>query len=257
MPAMDYSRVAGFYDLYANTDIDVAFFLQEAMGCQNVLELMCGTGRLSIPLIEAGVRLSCLDSSAEMLGRLKEKLQARGISIPIFETDTSNFSLPARYDLIIIPFNSFAEITDPLGQESCLRAIYAHLIEGGLFICTLHNPAIRLESVDGRMRHRGKFPLPDMGGHLALATVENYDHSNRLVKGAQIYELYDADGVLQSKWSLQLTFYLHAKDDFERLLRSQGFEIEAFYGDYSRAEFDPQRSPFMIWLLSKVMSGNF
>jgi SAM-dependent methyltransferase len=252
MPAMDYSRVAGFYDLYANTDIDVAFFLQEARGCQSVLELMCGTGRLSIPLIEAGVRLSCLDGSAEMLDRLKEKLQARGISISIFEMDASDFSLPERYDLIIIPFNSFAEITDPLDQESCLRAIHAHLTEGGRFICTLHNPAIRLEGVDGQMRHRGIFPLPDVGGHLALATLENYDPANRLVKGAQIYELYDADGVLQSKWSVQLTFSLHAKDDFEGLLRSQGFVIEALYGDYSPAEFDPQRSPFMIWLLAKV-----
>ncbi len=113
------------------------------------------------------------------------------------------------------------------------------------------------EVVDGRMRHRGLFPLPDTDGHLALVTVENYDPANRLVKGAQIYELYDADGVLHSKWSVQLTFYLHAKDDFEGLLRSQGFVIEVFYGDYSRAEFDPQQSPFMIWLLSKVLLRKF
>jgi SAM-dependent methyltransferase len=251
MPAMDYSKVANLYDLYANTDLDVAFFVQEAQGRQSVLELMCGTGRLSIPLIEAGVRLSCLDSSAEMLGRLKEKLQARGISIPIYEMDACHFSLPARYDLIIIPFNSFAEITDPVEQERSLKAIHAHLVDGGCLICTLHNPAVRLKSVDGQTRLRGIFPRSDPGGHLILSTVENFDPATQLVKGAQFYELYDADGVLQSKRFVQLAFYLHRKDDFERLVRSQGFEIEALYGDYKRSEFDPQRSPFMIWSLSK------
>jgi SAM-dependent methyltransferase len=252
MPAMDYSRVAGLYDFYANTDIDVPFFLQEVQGSQSVLELMCGTGRLSIPLIEAGVRLSCLDSSPEMLERLREKLKARGITVPIYEMDACHFSLARRYDLIIIPFNSFAEIGDPLDQESCLSAIHAHLREGGRFICTLHNPAIRLAGVDGQVRQRGIFPLPDSGGHLVLSTVENYDPATRLVKGAQFYELYKADGILQSKRFVQLAFYLHGKDDFERLVRLRGFEIEALYGDYMRAEFDPQRSPFMIWSLSKA-----
>jgi SAM-dependent methyltransferase len=251
MPAMDYSKVANLYDLYANTGMDVAFFVHEAQGRQSVLELMCGTGRLSIPLIEAGVRLSCLDSSAEMLAFFKEKLQARGISIPIYEMDACHFSLPARYDLIIIPFNSFAEIRDPLEQEKSLRTIYAHLLEGGRLICTLHNPVVRLKSVDGQIHQRGIFPLPDPGGHLILSTVENYDPATRLVQGAQFYELYDADGLLQSKRFVQLVFYLHGKDNFEALVRSQGFEIEALYGDYKRSEFDAQRSPFMIWSLSK------
>jgi SAM-dependent methyltransferase len=252
MPAMDYSKVASLYDLYANADSDVPFFVQAAQERQSVLELMCGTGRLSIPLIEAGVRLSCLDSSAEMLNVFRGKLRARGISVPIYEMDASNFSLAARYDLVIIPFNSFAEISDPLEQEKSLKAIHAHLLEGGRLICTLHNPPVRLASVDGRLQQRGIFPLPESDGHLLLSTVENYDPATRLVKGAQFYELYDTGGVLQSKRFVQLTFYLHGKDDFEGLVRSQGFEVEALYGDYQRAEFDPQRSPFMIWSLAKA-----
>jgi hypothetical protein len=111
---------------------------------------------------------------------------------------------------------------------------------------------VRLKSVDGIVRQRGIFPLPDAGGHLILSTVENYDPATRLVKGAQFYELYDAGGLLQSKQFVQLTFCLHGKDDFEGLVRSQGFEVEALYGDYRRAGFDPQRSPFMIWSLAKA-----
>ena len=71
MPAMDYSRVAELYDAYVTTDFDVAFFLTEAHGAKHVLELMSGTGRLSLPLIRAGARLTCVDNSPEMLAILR------------------------------------------------------------------------------------------------------------------------------------------------------------------------------------------
>jgi predicted RNA methylase len=52
---MDYAQVAELYDVYAQTEIDVPFFREAASGCRAVLELTCGTGRLSIPLLRAGV----------------------------------------------------------------------------------------------------------------------------------------------------------------------------------------------------------
>jgi SAM-dependent methyltransferase len=252
MPAMDYSKIAALYDVYARTDIDVPFFIQEAMSFTNVLELMSGTGRLSIPLIEAGVPLSCLDSSPEMLSILQEKLKAKGLSAPVYEMDASDISLPARYDLIIIPFNSFAEISDPKQHGAALKAIHAHLADGGRLICTLHNPPIRLRGVDGQLRVRGKFPLPNGEGTLILTSFENYDGNTRLVSGAQFYELFDACGLLYSKRCLDLKFYLHDHEGFDKLVHANGFETYCLFGDYSRSEFDPVNSPFMIWVLTKT-----
>jgi SAM-dependent methyltransferase len=128
MSAMDYSTIA---DLYAQTDLDVPFFLQESQGCRNVLELTSGTGRLSLPLIEAGVHLSCLDNSPEMLAILRKKLQSKGLAVPIYEMDASNFTLPEQFDLIIIPFNSFSEIIDPVAQRATLTSIHSHLADAG------------------------------------------------------------------------------------------------------------------------------
>ena len=75
MPAMDYSNLAEIYDIYVKTEFDVPFFLEQTKGCKNALELMCGTGRLSVPLIREGVNLSCVDSSAEMLAVFRKKLK--------------------------------------------------------------------------------------------------------------------------------------------------------------------------------------
>ena len=82
MPAMDYRKVASVYDTYVRTEFDVPFFIEEARAGESVLELTSGTGRLSIPLIEAGVKLTCLDSSREMLSVLRQKLAAKSLEAP-------------------------------------------------------------------------------------------------------------------------------------------------------------------------------
>jgi SAM-dependent methyltransferase len=251
MAAIDYSQVAELYDAYVQTEIDVPFFLNEAQGCQSVLELTSGTGRLSIPLIQAGVPLSCLDNSPEMLTILRRKMQAKGRSAPVYEMDLCDFLLPDPYDLIIIPFNSFAEITQPDSQRRALTTIRSHLTEGGRLICTLHNPAARLKLIDGQIHWRGKYPLPENAGTLMLSTVENFDANSHLVKGAQFYEIYTPDGAMQMKRFVTIEFYLHSRESFEALALAQGYTISAFYGDYQGSVFDPEKSPFMIWVLSK------
>lgn len=64
MQSIDYDSIAEIYDLYVTADYDVPFFVSEVAGVKGpILELMAGTGRLSLPLVEAGARLTCIDSS--------------------------------------------------------------------------------------------------------------------------------------------------------------------------------------------------
>ena len=249
MPAMDYAQVARYYDLYAQTQIDVPFFLNAAVGCRNVLELTSGTGRLSIPLIEHGVKLTCLDSSPEMLAVLRAKLQEKGLSAPVYEMDASRFKIPEQYDLIIIPFNSFAEITDKEDQAAALAAFKAHLSGRGRFICTFHNPAVRLKMVDGQIHPRGEYLLPGNEGRLSLSSREVYDANTRMVSGEQMYRIDSLQGSCVSEWAVNIMFSMHSRESFEALARSASFEVAALYGDYSRAEYQPEASPFMIFIL--------
>ena len=76
-----YARIADVYDAFVSSQYDVPFFIEEAKKAGGeVLELMAGTGRLTIPLLEAGIPLTCLDFSAEMLAVLRDKLAARGLA---------------------------------------------------------------------------------------------------------------------------------------------------------------------------------
>jgi ubiquinone/menaquinone biosynthesis C-methylase UbiE len=100
---MDYDRVAHLYDAYVQTEVDIPFFLEEAKKTGGpVLELMGGTGRVSLPLLEAGIDLTCVDSSAGMLEVFRGKLRERGLSAELIEADVYNLSLGGRFDLIFI-----------------------------------------------------------------------------------------------------------------------------------------------------------
>jgi SAM-dependent methyltransferase len=260
MVGMDYRRLAARYDTYVTTTFDIPFFLKEVQGRREVLELMSGTGRLSIPLLEAGVRLTCVDYSPDMLAVLRRKLEIKGLAATIIESNVARLALPQKYDLALLPFHSFAELLIKEDQEHALMGICDSLAEAGRFICTLHNPASRLKSCDGALRLRGEFPLDeqagalwglDSGGTLLLWGVERYDPHRRTVSGIQQYEIYDQTGVMRSKEFLNIQFVLHGRNDFEQLAQTAGFRTAAVFGDYARTEFREESSSFMIWVLEK------
>jgi len=81
MPAYNYSTVADIYDSFCVFDGDVDFMRKLTLPVGGpVLELMAGTGRISLPLALAGVQLTCIDQSAAMLRVLSQKLQSHRLT---------------------------------------------------------------------------------------------------------------------------------------------------------------------------------
>jgi SAM-dependent methyltransferase len=244
---MDYSKIADLYDSYVQVDFDVPFFLEYARQAENVLELMSGTGRLSIPLAQAGVNLTCVDSSPEMLTHLRQKAYQQGLSFNVVQADVTELDLGQTFDLILLPFGSFSEITEPEAQRKALATIRRHLGPGGKFICTLGNPPARLQIVGQGLKLRGKIEEPDR--IILLWSQEDYDPDSQLVSGMQFVEVYDAAGVMVEKRFVEINFYLHQIPDLETLLASSSFRIVKRFGDYQQAPFDPEKSPYAIWEL--------
>jgi len=252
-----WDAIADLYDEYVRATLDIPFFLKEATTTGGkVLELMCGTGRVSLPLIEAGVRLTCVDNAPCMLAGLRQKLQERGLAASVIEMDVRELALPGCFDLIFIPFHSFAELTAHEDQRRTLLRIRAQLAEGGRFICTMHNPPVRLRNVDGAVRLWGNFPLSEGRGKLLLWGAETHDADSGVVSGVQLFEIYDPEGVMEAKRMLELRFRLQGGDDFEALAREAGLEPVALYGDYAYGAFDAGQSRFMVWVLQKAAGLN-
>lgn len=247
-PPIDYDGIAELYDLYVSADYDVPFFLSEVREVKGpVLELMAGTGRLSLPLIEAGADLTCVDSSQGMLDLLSRKLSQRGLAAEVLCADVCRLDLPPRFELAILPFQAFLEIVGEESQRAALAAVFSCLVPGGRFVCTLHNPPIRRAQVDGALRVVGQFPAE--GGTLVVSGFEQGGHP--VVSRLQFFELFGPDGRLLWKRLLPMEFALVERDAFEGMARDAGFQVTQPYGSYDRAPFDPVRSPVMIWSLVK------
>lgn len=248
MRHIDYNSIAEIYDLYVNADYDIPFFLSESRAVQGaILELMAGTGRLSLPLIESGAKLTCVDSSNAMLEVLSRKLQQRGLHAEVVCADVCQLSLPAAFELAILPFQSFMEIIGEENQRAALATVFKCLVPGGRFICTLHNPAIRRKQVDGLLHFVGHFATKD--GTLVVSGFEQ--GGNPVVSRQQFFEFFDGEGRLREKRLLHMKFAFVEKDEFEQMAQDAGFRVAQLYGAYDRARFDPAQSPVMIWVLEK------
>lgn len=248
VPALDYSQIARFYDALVRFDADIPFFLQECRRAEGpVLELMCGTGRVSVPLLTAGVDLTCIDSTPEMLAILRRKLARRKLSATVLEQDVTRLSVSAKYALVLIPLHSFEELSVAEERQTALASIRELLAPGGRFICTLHNPAISLQTFTQGPRVVTRSAVE--GGELILATDVTYDPESGIVEGTQTLVRQDASQREMWRRSLPLRYVLIEEDSFRLSARNTGFVVENLYGDYDRSPFDSFRSPTMIWIL--------
>jgi SAM-dependent methyltransferase len=252
MPAFNYALIADVYDRYVTVDFDIPFYLEESRRTEGrVLELMCGTGRISLPLLRAGVSLTCVDSSPEMLFHLHQKLAQSGLSADVVEQDVTKLALLRPYTLAFIPFNSFSEIKEKADQLSTLGSIRRCLTDEGRLIVTLHNPSVRLKKVDAHSHHAGRFSLDEGGNTIALETREEYHPETELVTGQQAFEAFNKEGKSLWKRVVDISFRLIWPREFQSLLSEAGFAVECVFGDYDRSSFAETISPFMIWCLRK------
>jgi SAM-dependent methyltransferase len=247
-----YETLADIYDNFVQVNFDIPFFLGAAKECQDeVLELMSGTGRVSIPLAEAGIKLTCVDMSIDMLSILRKKIESRHLSIDIHQGDVCELDLGRQFKLVLLPFNSFSEILTAEGQLAALKRIFLHMQPGGTFICTLHNPVVRKKSVDGQLHLWGNYPLPEKNGTLLFWVTQDFDDTGHIVNGIEFFEEYDLSGTLLSKRLVEFSFSLISKEEFEEMAQSAGFKIKMLYGNYCCEEFNKDNSPYLIWVLQK------
>lgn len=245
---IDYDSVAELYDLYCSVDYDVEFFVSEVRRVDGpILELMAGTGRLSIPMLQAGAKLTCVDGSKGMLDVFRRKLESRNLKADLHVMDVRRLDLPTRFDLVILPFQSFMELVREEDQRAALHAVHRCLASKGRFICTIHNPVVRRAAVDGVERVVGHFPAGD-----DTLVVSGFERGgDPVVDRLQFLALYGADGILKWKRLQKQRFTLIQPDDLQAMARDAGFRTAERFGDYQRSAFDPDQSPVLISIFEK------
>lgn len=146
-----YENTFMFYDSVATEfDNDDLTFYESFLQSKNskILEIGCGTGRVSIWLASRGYSVTGLDLSKYMLSMFRKKLDHNKnlrSNINIVQADMSDFCLNETFDLIIAPSKSFQAITDIEKAQSTLNCIKKHMTKDSLLILDLFNPQLLSE----------------------------------------------------------------------------------------------------------------
>src|SRR6476660_2690004 len=161
---------------------DIPFYEEEARkagGC--VLELACGTGRLTIPIAQSGVEIVGLDLSGSMLAHARTKAKAVGVEIEFVEGDCRSFDLGRKFGLIFMAFNSMQHLHDYASLAALFANVRKHLVEGGRFVFDVFNPKIEiLARVPGERRLEREYQDPDGKGTTAFEHSLTYDDATQV-----------------------------------------------------------------------------
>jgi len=238
-PLDEYEQSAKYYDVwYEDFTEDIGFYqkLAEEEGGP-ILECMCGTGRIMIPLADAGFEVTGVDRSAAMLDILAMKLDLIGgrveRNIDIVEGDIRTFATPKKFKLAIVPFNSFLHLLSTEDQRKALKNIWEHLDKNGLLAISVFNP--RLDRPEDLLRHRGT-KVTSMGEIISKFESQTFDLAERTTRVHYFYDISRQDKEFRrvtTSMVLRLAFH----KEIVELLEDAGFEVTATYGDYAFSPF--------------------
>ena len=120
------------------TKDDIDFWLREGLASQPLLELGCGTGRITIPLASEGFDITGLDISEPILRRARFKAKDAGVDVSWVQDDMRGFDLDRKFGMIFCPFGTFNHLRhDEVAQ--CLAEVQEHLLSGGYFVLDTFN----------------------------------------------------------------------------------------------------------------------
>lgn len=120
---------------------DVEFYLERLSTTKGkVLEVGCGSGRVLIPLFQAGIDIDGLDNSKAMLESCRRRCDELNLTIDLYHDEMDNFSIPRKYEAIIIPGGSFQLIEGRTQAISTLKHLYSCLTSGGRLVIDLFIP---------------------------------------------------------------------------------------------------------------------
>jgi len=232
-----------FYDLMClGLEYGIDFYVALARQAKGpVLDIACGTGRILLPVLQAGVDADGLDLFQPMLETARKKATALGFTPNLHRGDMANFELPRRYALIMITFNAFCHVLTTDDQLRCLSCIRRHLLPGGLLAFDGAFPGLGwIGAPQNRRELEGEFKDPRTGGTMRGYDTRSFDRVAQIQRSRNEVELDEPDGttriIHRSEFLVRWTY----KAEMDLLLRSAGFARNEIYGGFDRRPLEQE-----------------
>ncbi|HZO50521.1 MAG TPA: class I SAM-dependent methyltransferase [Gaiellaceae bacterium] len=218
-----YDPIARIYDPWSRSVVeDVGFYVEEALASGGpVVELAVGTGRIAVPVAEAGIDVIGVDASPGMLEVAREAAWAHGVAdrLDLRVGDLRRPPVRERVPLVICPFRSLLHMPDELEKLRALRAARGLLAPGGRFVFDVFAPSREdIEETNGRWLEREP----------GIFERAEWDEAARRLR------------LSVRSGEAQATMELHWLDvpEWRRLLDEAGLDLDALYGWFDRRPYE-------------------
>lgn len=246
---INYKNAARFYDACFSHRKDVAFYVDivKEVGGGSVLELGCGTGRVTYASIPYAGEIVGLDYSEARIEFANAKLEQFGTdyeNLQFIVGDMRDFELGRQFDLVIIPFRGFQHILTREEQKAAFTCIHNHLKPSGRLVFDLFNPSIPLLASDEPFEEFSEgieIEVEDKKVSLS-AKLEGRDYFTQTLAAQEIYHIKSTDGS-EEKIILSFRSRYSFKDEVVSLLEICGFDVRHVWGDFMYGEFGESEYP--------------
>jgi len=249
-----YGDLARIYDgEYGRMAADIDLYLR-ALGDERrrgpVLELGCGTGRIALPLVLAGHRVTGVDVSEAMLRRARVRRKALdpevAIRLRFSRQDMRSFRFPRRFEAAVVAFSTFNLLPNPVDRGDCLGRLAASLAPGAPLILDLASPEPRaVASLATRIV--SQFQLPPFGHIVDKMVEERPDEERSVLRVRYDYRVRRwSDDREVDRITVEFDLAPIARTTIEHALYEAGFDVECVEGDYRGSPYRPGSARLVV-----------
>jgi SAM-dependent methyltransferase len=251
------------YDLeHLGDEEDIAFYVSLArrLRPRKVLELGCGTGRITLPLANEGVKSGFdvigLDTASEMLKKAEEQRDDASPELKkrltFVKGDMRTWADDSSFDLILIPCGSMSHVLELASQIEIFKRCHSNLRVGGRFVVEVNMPnmAAYADSFSVPPRTPIEIDLDNLnesdGTRLIRKKTTRYLSDQQLAQIRFLYEKFHDGRAVESHIDDFLSHVFFPRE-LALLFIHTGFEIERTIGSYNGKDLTPA-SPLIIMI---------
>lgn len=233
------ANVAEFYDLAPHHPNDIPFYLGLLESpSASVLELGCGTGRVTRHLVAHAGFVMGVDNSPAMLKMCRQKLISAGLlssRVELKTADITALELSRDFDLIVAPFRVLQNLATDEEVSGLLAGIKAHLAPGGTAVLNAFRPRLEAEAMYSDWPCNEESLAWEVRD--GATVVRCYDRRVRVqehplvVFPELVYRRFSGEALIDEA-VLKIAMRCYYPDELVERIESAGFSIQSRWGGY-------------------------
>jgi len=233
------TEVARYYDKNPDFPKDIPFYQSLIPSPRiSILELGCGTGRVTLSLVPYCQYIQGVDISPAMISICREKLVKAGIprtKAEVVEGDITNFDLNKTFDIIIAPFRVLQNLETDQDVDGLFACVRKHLSKKGTCILNVFRPYLEPKEMQKQWatkEEKRSWEVPIESGRLVCYDRRaRIDRAKLILYPELIYRRYEGEALVEES-VLKIIMRCYYPDTYEKLIVDHGYTILNRWGGY-------------------------